>query len=112
MSGLIYIVCAICFNVIAQVLIKYSSDKIYPISITNIYVYNIILAVLFYMFSFALTVKIYSVNSISIISPIMAGMTILLITLSGVFVFSESLKATQIIGVFFTVLGVAFLSNK
>lgn len=112
MSGIIFVTIAITLNVSAQVLLKYSSDKILPISFYNIYIYSVFLALLLYACSFVVTIKIYALYPLSVISPIMAGLTIIMIAVSGVLIFSESLSLNQIFGVIMTIAGIVLLSSK
>ncbi|MEZ8189830.1 MULTISPECIES: hypothetical protein [Vibrio] len=112
MGGILYIAIAISLNVSAQVLLKYCSGRVFPLSISNGFLYGVLLALFFYGGSFLITLKIYSMYPLSIVSPVMAGLTILCITLSGVFIFSEYLSGLQISGVVLTIFGIVLLSIK
>ena len=101
---------AITFNVGAQILIKLGSSK--DINISSMLNIKILAALILYGLSFLFTTKIYAHFELSTISPIMAGITFILICASSSIVFSEAISLEKISGILLICGGIWLLSQK
>ncbi len=110
--GLVLACIAIFCNVGAQLAIKFAGNSLVGSSLW-MYLFSpmLILAVVLYGISFVLTVRIYALNDLSIAAPFMAGGAFLLVALSSVFFFAETMDIFKILGMFFVVTGLIFLSH-
>lgn len=109
MIALIAVVC----NVGAQVSMKYAGRAGSATSGLEAFLSPWLLAALvLYGLSFLLTVRVFAVNPLSVASPVMAGCTFLLITLSSWLVFSEGLGVQKLAGIALIFVGILMLTRS
>lgn len=109
---LIALVAVLC-NVGAQISMKYAGRTGIEASGLAAYLSPWLLAALvLYGLSFLLTIRVFAVNPLSVASPVMAGCTFLLITLSSWLVFSEGLGLQKIAGIALIFLGILVLTRS
>ncbi|MGS0942708.1 hypothetical protein ACVA51_19505 [Pseudomonas luteola] len=110
MKHLWLIALAILLNVGAQLSIKLAGRTGVPVSLfQQILNPMLIFAVFLYGLSFILTVRIYSVNELSVVAPFMAACTFMLIYMVGYLVFGEPFTLSKSAGLAFIVVGMFFL---
>lgn len=110
MKQLWLIALAILLNVCAQLSIKLAGRTGVPVSLfQQILNPMLIFAVFLYGLSFILTVRIYSVNELSVVAPFMAACTFVLIYMVGYLVFGEPFTLSKSAGLAFIVVGMFFL---
>jgi multidrug transporter EmrE-like cation transporter len=107
------IIAAILFNVGAQIFIKHAGKSgVGASGIASWISPWIVLAASLYGLSFFFTVRIFAVNDLSTVSPVMAGGAFVLVAVSGVFLFGEIISISKLLGMFAIGLGIYLLSNQ
>jgi multidrug transporter EmrE-like cation transporter len=71
----------------------------------------LLVALAFYGLSFLLVVRVYAVNPLSVASPVLAGGTFFLITLTSWLLLGESLGYQKIAGIGLIFLGIVVLTR-
>ncbi|MCK5889209.1 MAG: hypothetical protein KAG19_04635 [Methylococcales bacterium] len=66
----------------------------------------IIAAVMLYGISFVLSVRLYALLPLSLITPVMAGATFCLVSVTGLVLFNEPLSDLKFIGMILIILGI------
>ncbi len=106
------VVLAILLNVGAQVSIKFAGQQGPAQTLWGqLFSPWLVGAVALYGLSFLLTVRIYSVNSLSVAAPFMAACTFMLIYLLGYLLFSEPITLAKSAGLGLIVIGMALVLN-
>ncbi len=75
----------------------------------NIYLWA---GLIFYFISFYMTVRLYTVFPLSLLSPLMAGAIFIVVFVGAAFFFSEQITFYKIIGCLLILIGIAFLSQS
>lgn len=106
---LVYIV----FHVASTIMIKVffnSFDSLETLNTVN--KIEILLAIIFYIFSLSLIFYIVAREPIMLVYPISIGCTLICTTLSGIFIFNESLTGTQFLALLLILFGLLMLVTK
>lgn len=110
MRSLMWVLAAILCNVAAQLALKSAAvrggDPAAAWSSPAL-----LAALLLYGLSFVLTVRIFALYPLSIISPIMAGAIFLCVALGAAVLFAEPLTLQKIVGIGVIVSGIAILAR-
>lgn len=109
MKSLLWILIAVFCNVGAQLSLK--AGAIANMQWQDYLSPKLLLGVMLYGISLILTVRIYSVYPLSIISPLMAGAIFVLVTFGASLFFSEPITTHKIVGVALIVAGIALLAR-
>lgn len=113
MQSPIFVVLAVLCNVAAQILIKIAGKNgAGGTSLIGWISPWLACAVILYGLSFLLTVRVFAMNTLSTVSPIMAGSTFLLIAFASSFLFGEGLSSYKIGGIAAITLGIFLLSRS
>lgn len=110
MRSLLWVLAAILCNVAAQLAMKTAAVRADGTAAAWLSP-ALFLALLLYGLSFALTIRIFALYPLSIISPIMAGAIFLCVALGAALLFAEPLTLQKIVGIGVIVLGIAILAK-
>lgn len=115
-NNLVLVIAAVFSNVFAQLSLKKASGLLIDSStawINNLHgIIYLFSGLLLYGLSFVLTLKIYKSNELSIISPIMMGMILVLTFIFSTIIFKEPATVKKIAGSLIIILGVVVISLK
>lgn len=104
---------AISCNVGAQIAMKYAGNQMEKtVGISAWMNSSLILAVILYGISFLLTVKVFAVNLITVVAPVMAGSVFVLVGIIGSLVFNESVSVERFFGMFCILVGIIIISRS
>lgn len=111
MKAMYWVVIAVLCNAAAQLALKYGSGG--DLARWQSWLHPAILIGMgLYLVSFILTVRIYALYPLSVISPLMAGAIFVLISLGGQWFFSEPVTLNKIGGMLLIAAGIALLSQS
>ncbi|HHU94998.1 MAG TPA: hypothetical protein GXX62_07990 [Alcaligenaceae bacterium] len=103
---------AIGCNALAQVSMKYAGQAtLGKKNIFDLLSPWLFSSVFFYGISFLLTIRVFSLNPISVAAPIMAGGGFFLVAILGHFIFGETLSLLKILGISLILAGIFILSR-
>lgn len=112
MKNLFLVILAVLLNVLAQILVKFSgSANTNATTLSLIFSPKTFGAVAAYGASFILTLFIYKNNELSVIAPVMASMTCLLVFTSAFLFFDESISIDKLIGIFCIIIGIYYITK-
>ncbi len=113
MNGWIWALPAIACNVFAQAAMKFAGQYMQQHSGLQAWLSPwLILAVISYGCSFLLTIKVFSLNALSVAGPFMAGASFILVAVVSAMIFQETFSVSKILALCLILAGILLLSFK
>ena len=113
MKSFLFIFITVLCSGFAQLSLKAGAAQVHS-GTWQAWVFNFYLwaGLIFYFISFYMTVRLYTLFPLSLLSPLMAGAIFVVVFLGAVIFFSEQITFYKIIGSLLILIGIAFLSQS
>ncbi len=113
MKSFLFIFITVLCSGFAQLSLKAGSAHIHS-GTWQAWIFNIYLwaGLIFYFVSFYMSVRLYTIFPLSLLSPLMAGAIFIVVFIGSIFFFAEQITFYKIIGCLFILIGIWCLSQS